>query len=245
MIKFIRINDMNKFIGVGGEVLNKYDPNNSDLKLILNLQDGSVLKVNASEINQMIDGRIIFDYSGDRYIIDDGFQDNLIRSGYIILNDHDKKHMDVEDGIKTRMEFFDFIKECVSTKWKNPKYSIYDIETSKNNQNLSMKFSNNGFEYTCSIDTINNIVTKNQKRTKSDLPLYQFIREMDKYGTMYITIFCKRIEGGEDDHKEKYIYGHNFIIELIKVLNKNSKPNDRYHFTKVINKRRLNNCEGL
>ena len=242
MIKFIRTNDKNYFIDENGNRVDKFDPA-SNLSLIITMDDGSVLKVDNSQIYQQIDGQIIVNYSSDRYLIDDGYQDNLIGSGYIILNNYDTEHIvDAEIGVKTRNQFYDYINKCAKL-FSDPEYEIDQVFTAKNNQNIFIKFHNSEFDYTCSIDTINNIVTKNQIRIKESLPLFQFVKDMDKYGTMYVSMFCKRREDAPDvNHKKKYYYGNHFIRKFVDSLNDRIDDNngDKYKFVKVINKRHLN-----
>ena len=97
-------------------LIKKYDPSNENLILVLKLEDGSILNVEASQIHEQYSGSIYFDYTDingtDRYFIDDDYQDWMIRCGYIVLDDYDiKKITDKNEGIKIRNELTSKIKD--------------------------------------------------------------------------------------------------------------------------------------
>ena len=92
MVKTVRLNKKeNYLIDKNGNILEKYDPNiPSDLIIKL---DDSMLKVDSSNIKVEYGGQIVVQYNGDKFIIDDGYQNVLVKAGYIVYKDYDVNNM--------------------------------------------------------------------------------------------------------------------------------------------------------
>ena len=91
--------------------IRKYDPYNENICLLAKMENCSILQVENKEIKFNYGGLISFDYKDDKYIIDDGYQDLLIRTGYLIMDNYDIEHVISKPlGIEMRSEFLDNVK---------------------------------------------------------------------------------------------------------------------------------------
>ena len=73
-----------------GEIIERYDPLNKDVELTINLPESKLI-VDGCNIQQQYGGNIIVQYNNDRFIIDDGYQNTMIKCGYIVYKDYDYK----------------------------------------------------------------------------------------------------------------------------------------------------------
>ena len=225
---------------VTGKVQSKYekDPN---LILVTKI-DNSIVEIPNYMIEKPYGGQLIVDYSDDeKYIIDDGYQDLLIRAGYIILNNYDVENIEnKESGYQTRIQFMETVKDTVKKLLteNNIQYKITCM-----NQYIKFVFEISGYQFTISVDSVNSIVNKNMQRKVNNLPFYPFIKTMDKFGTLYLSIFCKRINDNIPDDFNRYNQAEKIIIQLLEELN--NQDNNDYHFERIIIKKRINNFEGI
>ena len=73
-----------------------------------------------------------------------------------------------------------------------------DSESININTNLGnaleteMVINNKDYTATVNADIISGIVIKNKRRKDNSLPFYAFDKQVDKYGSVYISIFIKR-----------------------------------------------------
>lgn len=233
MVRIIKIDGVNSFF-VDSSTLETFDTfqkNNLNLSLSTKLEDGSVLTVSNEKLKYN-KGRITFDYGQDRFIIDDGYQNILIRAGYIVMDQYDQERiLNYHDGNKIREELLERICSYLDTIY------VYDIDNSLRSE--IYKYNTNGYEYTICIDTSESLVDKNLKRKENGLPFYPFIKSMDKYGTVYLSIFCKKLESNtKPDTDKKYSIGDVIIDDMIKDMNEND-PDHEYHFSRVIVKKKI------
>lgn len=233
MVRIIKIDGLNSFFmdQKTEEIQEFFDPENPNLMLTMKLEDNSVLNVLPDKLHKE-NGRIVFDYGPDRFIIDDGHQNTLIRAGYIVLNDYDYIRIENKDrGYLIREKLSKDIHEMLNKNLSCKYYDEFLKATYQTNQN--------GYQYQVYIDTNNSIVDKNLKRRDESLPFYPFIKSMDKYGTMYLSIFCKKeITNTEPDNNHRFAVGDQIIEDLIKNLNENDSG-DQYKFTRVIVKKKI------
>lgn len=244
MVKVIKTDKKNHYFinKVTGEYVDRYDPDLKDIALVTKMDDGSVLRVDKKEIKADIGNQLHFQYGPDKYIIDDGYQNRLIRAGYLILNNFDKEQvLDKNKGVEVRKKMVDYVKKVINDSFCE-KQSNVSLEVFNGNE-MVVKYRINGFLYIICIDTINGIVNKNQQRKFYELPFYPFLKEMDKYGTMYISVFCKKEEDFEEMDFDRYDAGEKFLISIINSLNQDTE--DSYKFTRVIVKRRINYSQGI
>ena len=196
-------------------VLYGYAPSNRNCTLKL-LHDKSIKLFGVDEIKTDRSGDLYVNIKNEKFIIDDGWRSELIRSGYIIYKNYDEEMIeDAEEGIKIKNLNRDNLIEALS------KAHINGQEISP----FRWKFSTlkDEFEYIFYIDSLSAIVNKNQTRKLNNLPFYPFIRNMDKYGCVYISVFAKRKHQSDNEPSMNFIDG--IIARIIKLLG------DDYKFT--------------
>lgn len=239
MVKVLKIDNNNNYlVNETGDLAHNWEPN---CKLYTKLEDGSILMVDPSQIRQQYGGTIFFDYENDKYIIDDGYQDILIRAGYIVLNNYSSENIyDREKGLEVRNKLFNYVDNIIFDNYVYQ--SMHELET-KESQEIKLTFEKFGFRFTVYIDTINYIVTKNQRRKLNMLPYYPYAKEMDKYGTLYLSIFAKKIDIFAED-RDKYKIAEDFMADLVNLLNKES-IHDRYRIEKLLSKKKILNWKDL
>jgi hypothetical protein len=234
MTKTIKLDKVhNYFIDTKtGVILDSYDPYNPNIELVLNLED-SCLKVSSTNIKQQYGGDIIVQYNNDKHIIDDYHQNTLIKCGYIVYQNYDlERILDYKVGCKIKSIIMDDIIE-------NTKDVLYDhnidIDIHDNEFRINDKESN--YLYTVRFSTVNDIVNKNHMRKDNNLSFYPFNKSMDKFGSIYLSIFAKN--NAEEDSKAKYNLPNTFIRELINNLG------DDYHYVSLPIKSKILYSEEL
>lgn len=251
MIKTIKLDGKNNYIidRSSGEILDRFDESRY-FELVLTLDD-SELNIRKSKITKQFDGQYIVQHNDDRYIIDDGYYNSLIKSGYIVFDNYDSINIDPEDkefGIDLRNAIIKCIRSVLIKL--NIKYNFVDgigpevptLEYSGNKTVFTVDSENKDYTYTFVFDTINNMVNKNQSRKENDLTFYPFKKSMDRYGTIYLSVFCQKNRRIEDNSpRKKYVLPDSIIKELIKELN----TDNSYHYVSNQVKRRLVFCKGI
>lgn len=247
MIKIVRTGeDRSKdymFDKTDYSLIKKYDKDNENLVLSVKMEDGSRISVKNDLIFRQYGGSLYFDYLGDRYLIDDGYQNVLIKCGYIVLDDYNTRYCkDKDEGGKMRDRLYTSIMKAIRTVLEKYLYvtgEIPEFETITVEGDNKFAFKKGKYQFTIAINTVNGIVSKNQERKMNNLPFYPFDKTMDKYGTIYIAIFCKKLG---DSKVLKYKVAENFISDVIKELN-DSNPKHEYHYASVATKHVLNSRE--
>lgn len=245
MINIIKIDaENNYFLDGSDNIITRYS---EDIKsLVINI-DGSILTVEKSQIN-LINGQIIVDLGNDRYIIDDGFQNSLIRTGYIVYHDYDEKMItDKQFGTKLRSKILNEAFEAAKAMYydEDENYPIEKLDVEKTNfSSTQVTFVFGNYKYIATIESLNSIVTKNKQRKFDKLPFYPYVKDMDKFGTVYLSIFCEKIEDKEDT-PEKYRNAEKFIEKLLENLNKLHEKGTTYKFKHVEVKRKLCYVKGV
>lgn len=252
MIKTIKLDGRNNYLldKETGEIVERYT-DNPNLQLVLTLDD-SVLNISNKKISRQFDGQIIVQHNDDRYIIDDGYYNTLIKSGYVVFSMYDEITIDFEhkdfgvtlrEGIikQLRSVLLDVNREYNFGPNGEPPVSP-TLEYAGNKTTLKIDSENGDFSYIFIFDTINNMVNKNQGRKENDLSFYPFKKCMDRYGTLYLSVFCQKNHKVIDNTpKKKYIVPDTVIRDIIKRLNEL----DRYHYVSNQVKRRVIYCKNL
>lgn len=196
-----------------GEIIEKYDSENKNLQLKL-----SSRIIDGSSIIQEYGGQIVVQESEDKYIIDDGYRNILIKAGYIVYRQYDIDRIeDFKLGNEIRSNLIDAVRASIMKVCNNCTIKSIGNET-------MIEISENGYAYIIRLDTISNIVNKNYKRKDNSLTYYPFEKSMDKYGTIYMSIFAQKLYNNDND---KYETANNIIRDLIKELG------IEYHYTSV------------
>lgn len=135
----------------------------------------------------------------------------MIKSGYIVLNDYDKTRItDKEQGERVRLSLMNHIKRVISGSIVvSEKTKITFLDT-----NVQIVFEDRaGNQYTAIICTVNHLVNKNKISMKQNASILPFNKDMDKYGTLYLSISTKE----SNPRIQAIIDG--FIDKFIKTLN--------------------------
>ena len=216
MINTIRLDGKNSYFydSVSNEVVNKYDPDNKNLKLVLVLRDDSKLYVENENITQIFGGQIIVQYNDDRFIIEDGYRDILIKSGYIVYKDYDKQYETNYDVAKEiQSSNIEKITDIFKSIEDHYKCEGYECELSFDEDNIaSFRITDNKYNYKIVLNTVNQIVSKNIKRKDNSLSFYPFDKSMDKFCTIYISIFAEKLI---DTNHNKYSIPDEIIKKLM------------------------------
>lgn len=195
-----------------GETLERYNPDNKDVELTIKLED-SILKVDGSKIQDCYGGITIVQHNNNRYIIDDGFQNTLIKCGYIVYKDYDTKHIiDKNEGLSVRDSILTSVSKIVNT--------IEDCEVTTDDENqimISIGDESDHYSYTIRFTTVNFIVNKNHIRKDNDLCFYPFDKNMDKFGTIYVSVFAQK-NFKKFNEPDKYSVPDNIIRKIIMEL---------------------------
>lgn len=251
MIKTVKVDKFNYFAKDKDSKIRiqKYDPKEyPNLVFLTRLEDHSLLIVPADKINQRCGGQISFEYGNDKYFIDDGYRDNLVRAGYIVLNDYDlvENHInDINLGINIRDKIKEVAVRSLEKLEENELFFFNDFQEQPSEIHATFMNQEKTLWYTVYINTVNSIVNKNQQRKANQLPFYPFDKKMDKYGTFYISIFCERISEKPIDSKSKYENATEFIAKLIEQMNRSAANSDQYRFSILPIKRKLINWKGI
>lgn len=225
------------------EVVYRYDPNKS-LEFRMEMDDGSMVRVNSSNIHEKYGGQIVFNMDDNTYVLDDGFQDVLTSAGYIVYANFDTEQETNKDaGFAAREAIYSDILSCLN-KIRDEEENL-DMEFTRHaGKNIEFAFRKGGFDFTVYIDTVNNIVTKNQERKLNGLAFYPFDKSVDKYNAYYVSIFAKRIDE-HSNNGEKYNLADAFIADLIQHLNESDNMPLDYHYKSLNIKRRILKYKGI
>lgn len=243
MVQTIKLDNINNYIidKDTQEVIERYDPSNKNVELFIKLPD-STLRVDGDQITEQFGGNIVFKYGNDKYIINDGYQDTMIKCGYIVYKQYDQeKEPNKSKGVEIQRQIISSIRALLPdlVKKYNTNNEIGVIVNNGNETEFIIGSSNeNHYTYTIKISTINYIVKRNQIRKDNDLQFYPFSKSMDRYGTLYLSVFAKKNYKAKND-PDKYSLIDSMIKELVSELGKD------YHYVSMPNKGRIINYPGL
>jgi len=236
-VHILRCNNVNKFTNSNGEVIKKYDPSEKDLQFhycnkILREKD----TIPAENIHMQFGGAISFIKNNEKFIIDDGYRDVLCACGYLVKDDYDTKRVTDKDlGILIRSNIHADIMSSFDTK------SIIYSSSSR----ITLKGESNCYMYTINFSTTSDIVHRNEQRKENNLPVYPFDKNMDKYGTWYVSIFGEKKLDAIDTKNIKESDIKTIIKMIIDNLYANSQSHGCYTYRPLVIKRRIINWEGL
>ena len=244
---------------VTNERVYKYDPNKEINACITLKKDGSRIYIDSSNINVEYGGYIVVNYHNIyKFILDDGFDTNLIRSGYIVYKNFDSGEDHITDpikGCKLRGKIVKKVREIIPGIYNKfypdaPMGEIYkgldydgdrividDGLYEKYNNNTSFKIITDDYEYLIQIVSIPTIVNKNKTRRDNSLPYYPFIRSMDKYGTLYLNIYATKRRN--ETSENKYRTADDMIVALMNMMGSD------FHFISNFIKQRILYYTGI
>lgn len=212
-----------------GEIIDRYDPSNNRIELLLTFEN-SELRVSNDNIIQDFTGQVMVQYNNDRYIIDDGYQNHLIKAGYIIYKNYDKEKCSISEGPSVRSDIIENIRKTLENMYSPMLgYFISGTET-------EFKILDNSYKYNIRITSVDQLVNKNHQRRDNNLTYYPFDKNMDKFGTLYLTIFAQKID---DKNSDKFRVPDDFLMNFIKELGVD------YHYTSLPIKGRVLYSESV
>lgn len=225
MVKTIRLGEDNYFVGENGSKVMRYT---EGLDLVISKDDGSTLLVDNDHVTIQYGGQIVVQHNEDRYIVDDGYQNELIKAGYVVYDNYDKERIEDRNfGSKINKEIKDKIKSIITSQFDNVRVEQQAFKS------MVFTIESEEVKTTIVVDTVQNIIEKNQNRKDNSLVFYPFDKNMDRYGTVYVSIFMQR-KAGKLEKKEVKLAGANKVInELIRELG------EKYHYVNTPVKKRL------
>lgn len=224
IVKTDRVNNKAYYVDTKtGEILKKYSPCNPNLEFVMELEDGSLLHVDRYKIDVKYSQPRFF-YDGTVYIIIDGYEDILVKSGYLVYKNFDEViEMDIDIGIERRKWLIEEV-ETIFSKLKEK----YDFNiTRKGEFSQYERFTREGIEFTIGVENIANLVKYNIARKECALPYYPFIKGMDRYSTLYVSVFARRVEEGSD---RRYSISEDLIKDFSRIA---ESVNEDFHYVPV------------
>ena len=235
-VHILRTNNVNRFTNSRGDIIMKYDSTMKDLEFHYYNKNSKLREVIPAEnIHLQFGGAIAFIKDNEKFIIDDGYRDILSGCGYLVANNYDKERiMDKDVGIAVR------------TSIMNDILAAFDPETiiCSSSSRISIRGESSCYMYTINFSTTSDIVHRNEIRKENNIPVYPFDKNMDKYGTYYISIFSEKKLNVVDT---KNIREHDLasIISMIMTKINDASITNAYTYHPLVIKRRIINWEGL
>lgn len=166
------------------------------------------------------------DERGTTNIVDDGHRNSMVRSGYLVMNGHDREKIEDRDlGNQIHQELI-----------LDTSFAILNLRHLKDKFEFVCKFNDkfivedSGYKFTIKMYNNIDIVKMNQERKINSLPFYPFDKNMDNYGTVYIAIYCKKI--GNSNIKSSTI-ADNILKFIVDNLNTSEEKKINYNIKYV------------
>ena len=145
----------------------------------------------------------------------------MLKSGYIVLNDYDRIRIsDKEVGEKVRLSLMQHINQVIESS------IVPEKATVKNNVTIYFE-DRDRTKYTVFICTVNHLVNRNKIFMKQNSMILPFNKDMDKYGTVYLSV------SADTTTTKIQTVINGFIEEFINRLNASSCV-DTFKFVPVI-----------
>lgn len=241
MVKTILLDGKHNYIcnKTTGEIIEKYNPELTDIEVHIKLDDDNKLTVDDNNIKVLYGGVVIIQYNEDRFIIDDGYNNQLIKAGYIVYKDYDnKKVYDQDKGCELRNSLFANVSKVMDKITKDISDDSTDVALESSLGNFELKITTKYTVYTVNISSVTEVVRKNQARKANSLPFYAFDKNIDMYGAVYLSLFKKKIENIPEGEKDSL--SPEMIIKLIM-----NELGIDYHFVPQLVKKGLLYFKGI
>ena len=173
----------------------------------------------------------------DKYLLDDGYYNSLVKAGYIVLNDYNTLRLNTDEGEKVVEAFRHDIKIGIMMLADECEES--EDFTVNNFDDSSITVSTEYYKYKIILNPITDIINNNQVRKLNDLPFYPYIKDMDKYGSMYIRTYAQLNPKYTETYTKaegisKFSDIEILLRDLIISMNQaNNNPKDNYHYEAV------------
>lgn len=180
MAEILKVGKNNFFVNEDGSVSMMYDPMYNKVFIADNgTQNSKTVPIYNISIQR--GGQIYFKINNEKYIIDDGYRDRLLYSGYLALNRNEL----VDPEIRSR------VKSAIINSFRGLKFN--NIEFNHDNNSIKMISIQSGYQLTVEIESINKMIDRNIKRAKEKLPMYPTIRGMSKSTSLYFRVYARRL----------------------------------------------------
>jgi hypothetical protein len=199
----------------------KFLPDDERQSLRVVLKDDSAVIIGHDMIHEEYGGHLSFVFDGIKYIVDDGYRNSLARAGYIVFQNYDnEKEYNYNNGQALNEKIFDDIREASAVIEKeisedSSKFTSFSYRSA--GSQYSAVLSDGIYKYTVDIVTNSDIVAKNRKRKINNLSFYPFEKNMDRYGTVYMAIYCEKIFSIVDEHVVPKYYKYNVCDDIVKL----------------------------
>lgn len=184
--------------------IDRYTPN-ENIMFKFKKNDDLTIYVYPNSLKVDSSGNTYFQYENDKYFISDGYQDEMVRCGYFIMDNYDKMWIkEKEEGIRLRDEFLNILKQILEDYPIENQFKGIHFKTEITRYAIKMEFQYKGFYYHFMINTVNYIVTQNEKRKEKNMAFFPFAN-VDKYGSLYFSGFCRKLDiVPQKDYDMKY-----------------------------------------
>ena len=240
--KVLRCNNVTRFVAEDGNTIQKYDHSIPGVTFhLFDKKTGKEEVIDSSSIYLEFGGSICFRKNGEKFIIDDGYRDVLVSAGYLVAENYDSvRILDKQLGSKTRTKIMNDIAKCFENNYI----------LSKSSSKITVLGESKCFSYTINFSTSSDIVYRNELRKENNIAVYPFNKNMDKYGTIYISIFAERkTDAPTVKSYTKEFDVQSIIATIVNSINdlkfEDSNEKFNYHYVAVPITKRIINCEGL
>lgn len=145
-------------------------------KLLVQFDD-STLEVPEEKISEGYGNIISFQYNDTNYIVDDGYRNSLVRSGYFISKDYGVN----KSRLTLPVQKCEQINRDLIAELKYVLENDYEVHTF-------------GYKITVNLFSISQLVNCNQRRKHNNLAFYPFESKLDKWMNIYYAVYLEREE---------------------------------------------------
>ena len=134
------------------------------------------------------------DENGSTYVIDDGYRNSMIRAGYMVYKNYDEiQCTDKAEGNVIHEKLLDYISNAILDYDGDVKVFGY-TDSAPFEYADTYYLEKSGYRFTIKLYNNFQIVKINQDRKINGLQFYPFDKNMDNYGTLYVSIYCQKIK---------------------------------------------------
>ena len=155
-------------------------------------KDKKRVAISYNDVMKLNNGKYIFYYNNERYIVNEQCEELIIGAGYIVTRNGDERRIeDYKHGMNVYKELtnriFGICKDLVL--YPELHLKIYKHSWKK----FQLGFTDNTVKITFLDRDV--MVKTNQARKEEGKKVFPFLKNMDKYSTLYSYISCDSMEG--------------------------------------------------
>lgn len=155
-------------------------------------KDKKRVAISYNDVMKLSDGRYIFYYNNERYVVTEENEELIIGAGYIVTNHGDTERI---DDYKHGMMVYRHLTNRIMKICKE--LVLYPDLHLKINKHSWKRFQLGFTDSTVKVTFLDRdiMVKTNQARKEEGKKAFPFLKNMDKYSTLYAYISCDSIEG--------------------------------------------------